>query len=65
MAQNEPLLGLATTKELLEEIKCRGEMAAYSVGGGYDEEREMAIGAAKLIDTLPGSVLEYRTVDDG
>lgn len=58
-----PQLGLATTRELLEEIKTRGEMAAYSPGGGYPEERDMAIGAASLLNHLPGSVLDYRTVD--
>lgn len=57
--EKEPKLGLATTRELLEEIKTRGEMAAY----GYPEERDMAMGAANLLDQLPGSVLDYRTVD--
>lgn len=58
-----PKLGLATTRELLEEIKTRGEMASYSPGGGYPEERDMAIGASVLLASLPGSVLDYRTVD--
>lgn len=53
-------LGLASTRELLMEIKARGEVPL----GGYEEEADMAIGAASLIDRLPGSVLDYRTVDD-
>lgn len=61
----EPNLGCATTRQLLEEIKCRGEMAAYTEGGGYPEERDMGIGAANLLESLPGSVLDQRTVDDG
>jgi hypothetical protein len=55
----EPLLGLATTRELLLEIKARGECEQY-----YREEGDaLAIGAADLIDWLPGSMLDYRTVD--
>lgn len=51
-------LGLATTRELLEEIKTRGEL------GSYPEERDMAIGAANLLASMPGSVLDYRTVSN-
>jgi hypothetical protein len=54
-----PLLGLATTRQLLEEIKARGECEHYY----RDLGDEMAIGAANLIDRLPGSMLSYRTVD--
>jgi len=63
MGEDKPLLGLATTRELLQEIKTRGEMAIYNPGGGYPEEQDMCIGAANLLDQLPGSVLDYRTVD--
>lgn len=57
--RTEPLLGLATTRELLAEIKARGECEHH-----YREEGDaMAIGAANLIDMLPGSMLDYRTVD--
>lgn len=56
---DEPLLGLATTRELLLEIKARGETEHY-----YEEEgTNMALGALNLLDTLPGSMLAYRTVD--
>lgn len=61
---DKPYLGLATTRELLQEIKTRGEMASYNKGGGYPEEIDMAIGAANLIDILPGSVLDYKTVNE-
>lgn len=54
-----PFLGMATTRELLEEIRARGETEPR-----YREEGDaMAIGAANLIDVLPGSMLDYRTVD--
>lgn len=54
-----PYLGLATTRELLEELKARGETEDR-----YREEGDaVAIGAANLLDTLPGSMLEYRTVE--
>jgi len=55
----KPNLGCATTKELLLEIKARGEVPI----GPYQEETDMAIGAANLLYKLPGSVLDYRTVD--
>lgn len=55
----EPRLGCATTRELLEEIKARGETEPY-----YRQEGdEIAIGAANLLESLPGSMLDYRTVD--
>jgi hypothetical protein len=56
---DEPLLGLATTRQLLEEIKARGETEPHY----RDLGDSMAIGAANLIDDLPGSMLDYRTVD--
>lgn len=61
--EEEPLLGLATTRELLLEIKARGEVSA-TIGEYPDEMGGMAIGAANLLDMLPGSMLDYRTVDE-
>jgi hypothetical protein len=59
-AQDKPLLGLATTRELLQEIRARGETESR-----YEEEGNMlAIGAASILDRLPGSMLDYRTVDE-
>lgn len=58
----EPLLGLATTRQLLEEIKTRGEISAM-IGDYPTEMGDMAIGAANLLDILPRSMLDYRTVD--
>lgn len=60
----KPNLGCATTRELLTEIEARGRIS-FEHGGGYPEERDMAIGAANLLQALPGSVLDYRTVDAG
>lgn len=57
-----PYLGLATTRELLEELKARGEVSA-TIGDYPEEMGDMAIGAANLLEKLPGSMLDYRTVD--
>jgi hypothetical protein len=54
-----PLLGLATTRQLLDEIAARGRTEVHY----RDEGDAMAIGAANLIEMLPGSMLDYRTVD--
>jgi hypothetical protein len=59
----EANLGYATTRELLEEIKARGEVSA-TIGEYPEEMNAMAIGAANLLDSLPGSMLEYRTVGE-
>jgi hypothetical protein len=61
--REKPLLGLATTRQLLTEIKARGEVEA-TVGRYETEGSEMAIGAASLMDKLPGSMLSYRTADE-
>jgi hypothetical protein len=55
-----PLLGLATTRQLLNEIRARGECEHRY----RDLGDEMAIGAANLMDRLPGSMLNYRPVDE-
>lgn len=57
--EDSPKLGLATTRELLLEIKARGELEDYYINEGLS----MSIGAANLLETLPGSMLDYRTVD--
>ena len=56
----KPNLGCATTRELLEEIKARGEVS-HTIGEYPEEMGGMAIGAARLLDTLPGSMLDYKT----
>lgn len=54
-------LGLVSTHDLLLEIKARGEAEIYYRDLGND----MSMGAANLIDRMPGSMLEYRPVDGG
>lgn len=61
-SQHKPNLGLATTRELLLEIKARGEVAA-AIDEYPIEMGDMAIGAANLLTSLPGSMLDYRTTD--
>jgi hypothetical protein len=60
----KPNLGYATTRELLEEIKARGEILA-AVGEYSEEMGDMAIGAANLLESLPWMMLDYKTVDGG
>lgn len=58
-----PHLGLATTRQLLEEIRARGETAGYADERHKELGDEMAMGAANLADKLPPPMLDYRTVD--
>ena len=55
---DQPLLGLATTRQLLEELRARGEVTAPLVYGYH-----MKLTASAMLDSLPASVLDYRTVD--
>lgn len=56
---SEPSLGLATTQQMLAELRARGQAEMY-----YEElGAELAMGAQNLIEKMPGSMLEYRTVD--
>lgn len=59
----EPLLGLATTKQLLEELICRMEITA----DGTFEELVNAMVCGSLcrtaLDKLSPTILAYRTVD--
>lgn len=61
MRDCEPQLGCATTRELLIEIQARGEISA-TIGEYPQEMGDMAVGAANLLQSLPGSMLDYRTV---
>jgi hypothetical protein len=54
----EPSLGLATTEEMLRELRARGEVLPK--GGGSS----MAARAKYLLSTLPHETLEYRPVDE-
>jgi hypothetical protein len=56
----KPPLALVTTRQLLEEIKDRGELETLYVQGA-----EMAIGAANLLENLPASMLAYPREVDG
>lgn len=51
-------LGLASTRELLREIKARGASEPHYRAAGD----AMATGAANLLDALPEVILDYRTV---
>jgi hypothetical protein len=58
---DQPLLGLATTRQLLEELQARGDVDSVvhqMLGSAY-----MTSIAKKLLHTLPEELLDYRTVD--
>ncbi len=59
MKNCEPMLGCATTEEMLQELDARGRMSG-------DEEfgHELSTGARRLLNILPTKMLEYRTVDE-
>lgn len=56
---DEPALGLATTRQLLEELKARGETEPRFNKLGLD----LADVVGSYLARLPGSMLDYRTVD--
>jgi hypothetical protein len=56
--QMNPLLGLATTKHLLEELATRMEITQNSTNG-----RELGSMCRQAIANLSPGVLHYRTVD--
>lgn len=51
---DQPNLGLATTGQMLDELRARGEVAGIE---------ELEQGALALLSTLPMDQLKYRTVD--
>lgn len=55
-----PQLGLASTRDLLSELAARGRTEVHYVelGGA------MLMGAMSLLEQLPGSMLDYRTVGE-
>ena len=55
----EPSLGLASTEQMLRELKARGEIA-FPKSGGQGMARKMSY----LLANLPEETLEYRTVDE-
>lgn len=55
VAPEEPLLGLATTRQLLEELEVRFEIPTR------DPVTMQTI--RRLLQQLPDDVLDYRTVD--
>jgi hypothetical protein len=60
-----PRLGLARTRELLDELRARGDMES---GAATSEDavvlHDMHDVARRLLDTLPDNVLRYRTAGD-
>ncbi len=57
--QDRALLGLATTRELLTEIKARGECEFRD----WKEGAVVAALASGMLDMLPDRMLDYSTVN--
>lgn len=56
---DDPLIGLASTRQLLTELIDRGTMeSAYLKDGVF-----LAIAARKLLDALPTGMLDFRNVE--
>lgn len=62
----DPSLGLATTEQLLHELRARGDVDTLTLEDDIGKRRgEVMAGAAQaLLNTLPPEVLAYRTVDE-
>jgi hypothetical protein len=65
--QNEPLLGLATTEEMLEEISTRFSMHKYDnfdpvIDHNFIDKLRKDIDC--MIALFPKEILKYRTVDE-
>jgi hypothetical protein len=56
--QEEPLLGLATTRELLDELAVRMEVTQNSIKG-----RDLGRLCREAIENLAPGILAYRTID--
>ena len=56
--QKEPMLGLATTRELLREVATRMEISQNSSAG-----RRLGELCEQAVERLDRRVLDYRTVD--
>lgn len=59
LIDNEALLGLATTRELLQELESRGREG----GPGNDEEGWLHYYAVKALEDVPDEVLNYSTAN--
>lgn len=58
MGEGLPNLGLATTRELLEEVSTRMKVTQNSIAG-----RELGVMCDQALENLASGVLNYRTVD--
>lgn len=56
---DDPLLGLATTRHLLEELRSRGQTEVFHKEAGGN----LAAIAGRILEDLPHDMLTYRTVD--
>lgn len=59
LIDNEPLLGLATTRELLEELEVRGRTDSP----GSDEGAWLHYYAVKALEDVPDEALNYATAE--
>lgn len=57
-----PNLGYATTRQLLEELKARGEVS-FTIGESPNAMSHLVTDTKKLLRVLPPNLLDYRTID--
>lgn len=63
LIDNEALLGLATTREMLAELKSRGEVGLEGTGPTCEEERKLGAICEVMLREIPEEVLNYATVE--
>lgn len=63
LIDNEALLGLATTRELLVELKARSEVGLHGTGPSCEEERKTAALCDVMLDRIPEELLNYATAE--
>lgn len=61
MTRPEAQLGLATTRELLEEVKARGETTKFSYPAMGRKGDALANVARFILAGLPAEILDYKT----
>jgi hypothetical protein len=60
---NQPQLGLASTRQLLEELESRGRIGVIA-GEDVKDHEHLNADAKHLLQCMPDLVLNYRTVDE-
>jgi hypothetical protein len=60
--QPKALLGLASTRELLEELQCRGKIQQHDDARSLTDGAHLQVDSGHLLGCLDAATLDYRTV---